>query len=268
MSNILGLRLILWVALAGVAALAIAGGAFGRYVFPAQAATSTPIISNITSTTTDATATVMWQTDIGASSQVAYGTTTDYGTFSVLDNSFVTGHTVVLSSLTPNTLYHFYVISTSMGSTSTSTDMTFMTLVTPATSTPTSTPPTSTSTLQDQINDLQNQLNLLKARVDALVAGGGGGTSTPPSSTNASIDQNGQTVRAGTNTDFGGHGFGAEEHITVRLEGMPAGSAFTNLAGGFSTGSITVPSTPGNYTYTFTGQVTGAVASAVIHVIP
>jgi hypothetical protein len=52
------------------------------------------------------------------------------------------------------------------------------------------------------------------------------------------------------------------------MNGSQVASGFTNLEGGFSTGSVTVPSTAGTYIYTFTGQTSGRSASATITVIP
>ena len=55
-------------------------------------------------------ATVTWTTDIPANSRVDYGTTTSYGTFAA-DPAFVTSHSVPLSALSCNTLYHYKVTS-------------------------------------------------------------------------------------------------------------------------------------------------------------
>jgi len=63
--------------------------------------------SNLTTTS----ATVTWTTDIAASSQVEYGTTTAYGSTTSLDSQLVTAHSVVLNGLVPGTVYHFRVHS-------------------------------------------------------------------------------------------------------------------------------------------------------------
>jgi hypothetical protein len=117
--------------LAAVAALLVAS--------PALALTISPSPPNATST--DTTATISWTTDVGASSQVTYGTTTAYTATSTLAPSLVTSHSVLLTGLAPNTLYHFAAMSEDASSTATtSPDATFMTLTTPVI-TPTSTPP-------------------------------------------------------------------------------------------------------------------------------
>jgi hypothetical protein len=84
----------------------------------------------------------------------------------------------------------------------------------------------------------------------------------------AMIDQNGTSARAGTGIDFGGHNFGCEEHVSIMLNGTQVGSGFTNRAGGFSTGSMSVPQTPGTYTYTFRGQNSGITGSATVTITP
>src|SRR5262249_28469567 len=56
------------------------------------------------------TATITWSTDTLSDSRVVYGTSTSY-TDSVSDAAEATEHTIVLTGLTPRTLYHFRVIS-------------------------------------------------------------------------------------------------------------------------------------------------------------
>src|SRR5207247_1203452 len=53
-----------------------------------------------------------WQTNVPATSQVEYGTTTSYGSATAADSTMVTIHQQSLSSLKPGTLYHFRVHST------------------------------------------------------------------------------------------------------------------------------------------------------------
>jgi hypothetical protein len=233
----------------------------------AKADDSIPTISSIVATPSVNSATVTWTTNIGASSQVVYGTSTDYGAFSTIDANNVTSHSVTLLGLASSTLYHFYVISGPVStSTATSSDMTFTTLTWTA---PTTTPTTTPSDLDTRVTNLETRVSALETWVQWLInhQHNGDGTSTPPSNEPASIDQPG-SVRAGTNTDFGGHNFGSEEHVKVMQGGSQVASAFTNLEGGFSTGSVTVPSTPGTYTYTFTGLSSGKTASISITVIP
>ncbi|OGJ01513.1 hypothetical protein A3G98_00230 [Candidatus Nomurabacteria bacterium RIFCSPLOWO2_12_FULL_37_8] len=73
-----------------------------------------PVISGIaTSSVGTSTATITWNTDVNTDTQVEYGLTTGYGSSSNLkDTSIkVTSHSVVLSSLSPNTTYNFRVKS-------------------------------------------------------------------------------------------------------------------------------------------------------------
>ncbi len=74
--------------------------------------TSGPVISSIdVSNISTSGATVTWSTDEAASSQVEYGTTISYGTFSSLNSSLVSSHSRGLSGLSPSTVYHYRVIS-------------------------------------------------------------------------------------------------------------------------------------------------------------
>ena len=100
-------------------------------------AASAPVISAVTAGSITSTgATITWTTDVGATSQVNYGTTTGYGQNSALNSSLVTSHSVALSGLTASTLYHFQVVSKDTnGNPATSSDFTF-------TTTASTTPPT------------------------------------------------------------------------------------------------------------------------------
>jgi hypothetical protein len=60
---------------------------------------------------TSSSATISWLTSVSADSQVAYGTTGTYGSLTGLDPARVRTHVQPLSALTPNTLYHFEVLS-------------------------------------------------------------------------------------------------------------------------------------------------------------
>ena len=71
----------------------------------------TPEVSNIQVTLTDTTATIIWDTDVLADSTVKYGLDTTYGT-SETNASLVNSHSITLTGLTANTVYHFQVLST------------------------------------------------------------------------------------------------------------------------------------------------------------
>ncbi len=73
---------------------------------------------------TSATATIVWTTDVAADSQVEYGTTTAYGSSSVLNSTQVTFHSVTVTGLAATTTYHYRVHS----GTSVSGDFTFTTV--------------------------------------------------------------------------------------------------------------------------------------------
>ena len=68
-------------------------------------------ISSVTATKTTTTATITWTTAVPANSQVAYGTTTSYGSRSVLNSNLVTAHSATLTSLIAGTTYHYRVLS-------------------------------------------------------------------------------------------------------------------------------------------------------------
>lgn len=88
----------------------------------------TPVITNVQATNVaNNNATITWTTNTAATSQVEYGPTTSYGYMSPLDGITVTSHSVALSGLAANTLYHYRVISTNNNGPSYSSDDTFTT---------------------------------------------------------------------------------------------------------------------------------------------
>lgn len=92
-----------------------------------------PVISNVQAGNIgDTSATITWNTNVGSSSQVEYGTSTGYGQTTTLDSTLVTAHSVNLTGLFVGTLYHYRVISSVAGSSTTSGDFTFTTTGTPA----------------------------------------------------------------------------------------------------------------------------------------
>lgn len=74
--------------------------------------------------TTQTSVTIMWETELPSDSKVDYGLTADYG-FSVSDTSLATIHEITLNDLTPETTYHYSIIS---GEQRTN-DLSFMTAV-------------------------------------------------------------------------------------------------------------------------------------------
>jgi len=78
----------------------------------------TLVISNVTSTSiTDTSANIIWDTNRSATSKVLYGTTPALGLWTSVPG-YVLNHTVPLTSLSPNTLYYYQVTSVDGGSVS------------------------------------------------------------------------------------------------------------------------------------------------------
>ncbi|NOY84546.1 MAG: hypothetical protein GXO96_06965, partial [Nitrospirae bacterium] len=80
---------------------------------------------------------VTWNTDESATSLVEYGTDSNYGSSSVFGSTLVTSHSRILSSLIPDTTYHYRVISSDTeGNAATSRNFTFTTDPAPDTTPP------------------------------------------------------------------------------------------------------------------------------------
>jgi hypothetical protein len=94
---------------------------------------------------------------------------------------------------------------------------------------------------------------------------------TPPPtsvSKNTGVISGSTSARAGTSVDFVGSMFGHEENVAVTVNGQTIATPHADGGGNFSTGSLSVPSTPGTYTYIFTGQNSGIVGTASVQVTP
>ena len=87
-----------------------------------------PVISAVaTSAISYSEATISWTTDENSSSTVSYGTTISYGNAST-SAIFSTFHTIILSSLLPDTTYHFQISNADIsGNIATSSDLIFTT---------------------------------------------------------------------------------------------------------------------------------------------
>lgn len=141
-------------------------------------------------------------------------------------------------------------------------------------STATSTPSCSSDQVVAALQSLQSQFPGFSSQIGSLITSlqtgcnnngiGGTGTTTPMTGS-GTIDQNGQTVSAGGTIDFVGRNFNHEENITVTLNGSTVAMAHADGGGNFSTGNVMLPSTPGSYTYTFTGT-SGDSTTAMITV--
>ena len=69
-----------------------------------------PIISNIQATVTNSTATISWETDKPSNSVVDYGLSNNFD-ININDSARVTSHSLTLTGLNTNTLYHYRVKS-------------------------------------------------------------------------------------------------------------------------------------------------------------
>ncbi len=100
--------------------------------------TTAPVISNIqVINITETGATVTWTTDEPANSKVEYGLTVAYELGEVSGTDFITSHSLSLSGLSGETIYHFRVTSAdSSSNTAVSGDDTFTTLAPPDTESP------------------------------------------------------------------------------------------------------------------------------------
>ena len=245
-----------------------------------------PMISNLEATTTQSSATITWDTDEPALSQVQFGLSE-----SDLENESLTlftasetfDHSVELSGLESDTTYFYRAVSTDGDDNTTLSDIESFTTLSGDDEPSTldrlinalerlmGAFPAFQSQIQDFIDQLQDDDN-----GDGDGNGDGNGNGDGDGDGNgdgdgdngtASVDQDGMTVQAGTGIDFAGRGFGPEEQVRITLDGDLIGTGFTNLAGSFTSGSLSVPDEPGTYTYTFVGQETGRTATATLTLV-
>ena len=92
--------------------------------------TTAPAISNVAASgITDSGATLTWATNEPATTQLEYGTSASLGSLSPKDSTLVVSHSVTLAGLSPNTTYHFKVLSVDgAGNSSISSENIFATL--------------------------------------------------------------------------------------------------------------------------------------------
>lgn len=93
---------------------------------PCAGVTTGPVLSNISWTAGQDSATITWDTDVASSSVVNFGTTPSYGQYASTPG-MTTSHSVLLTGLDAATTYHYQVISAYCGHASESVDNTFTT---------------------------------------------------------------------------------------------------------------------------------------------
>ena len=101
----------------------------GDYTFTTN---GPPTISNVLTTSiTTTTATITWNTNTPADSKVNYGLVATYESSTGVNSTYLTSHSMVLTSLMEDTLYHFQCVSANAYGTATTSDYTFTTAKTP-----------------------------------------------------------------------------------------------------------------------------------------
>src|SRR6266403_999843 len=139
-------------------------------------------ISNVSAGGLTATsAMVTWQTNVAATSQIEYGTTTGYGSNTPLDSTMILSHQQSLSGLTAGTLYHYRVHSSDASSNAVvSGDLTFTTASSGGDTTPpvvSITSPAAGATLAGVVNvtasasDPDSAVSFVQFRVDGTNSG-------------------------------------------------------------------------------------------------
>lgn len=87
-----------------------------------------PVISEVDTEASDTSATIRWDTDTESNTQVHFGETTDYGTYSAIEDTDLTNeHEITLFGLEPDTDYNFQIITSDEEGTTTSQNYTFRT---------------------------------------------------------------------------------------------------------------------------------------------
>jgi hypothetical protein len=93
------------------------GGILGTSLFdvgaaiPSPTVAAPPVISNVNASPTEANATVTWDTDLPSNSSVEYGISSGSYLLTASSGTLTTGHSILLSSLSPNVTYFYRVTS-------------------------------------------------------------------------------------------------------------------------------------------------------------
>jgi hypothetical protein len=106
----------------------VVNGVAEYYNFFTTNDTVAPTITNAVPAVNTTTAAISWQTNKAANSQINYGTSTNYGITTTLDPILTVQHSVTITGLTPNTTYHYQILSRDgNGNLASSSDLTFLT---------------------------------------------------------------------------------------------------------------------------------------------
>lgn len=202
--------------------------------------TTAPNISNVASSNiTSSGATISWTTDEASDSQVEYGTTTAYGSSTSLNTTLVTNHSVALSGLLPQTLYHYQVKSRdASGNLAVSSDFTFTTAAPPDT-----TPPTISNVVSGNIT--ATSVTITWTTDEASDSQVEYGTTTSYGS-NSLLDTSNVTSHSVTLSNLSGSTL---YHYRIKSRDS-AGNLATSGDFTFTTTDITSPTVPSNLTAT------------------
>ena len=101
-----------------------------HYFFDTTTDTTPPALTNVRAEAVELTSAVIrWDTDESSTSQVEYGTTSNYGSMTTTQTELVFGHSVVLEGLNSGNEYHFRARSAdATGNAATSADFSFTTI--------------------------------------------------------------------------------------------------------------------------------------------
>lgn len=101
-------------------------GSLGTSISNSNAPPSPAMSNLVVSNVTDSSVSVSWNTDLSSDSKVQYGTDANYGS-EQSDSGQVTGHSLSITGLSANTVYHYHAMSSNANGTADSGDNSFTT---------------------------------------------------------------------------------------------------------------------------------------------